>query len=147
MSVGDLSPFTSLCVDRLGRQFSLRPGTLAGTLLSRGAIDSFRSRHPTLEAYTCVHPNGTASRLDHIWLVVPLGDPSCILNAAIINDPRHIRDNLIPLVDIGSVTPSVSIPPRPPLAKWSHTRRCMTAASSFDQTKVSVHSQVGSQEH
>jgi exonuclease III len=108
--LGDMNTFPSLSLDREGGDFILRNESLAISLLSRGAVDTFRWRHPDLRAFTYVHPNGTASRLDQIMLSSPSSRQVSILNAAIIDDPRHCRDHLIPLTDIASRIPSVPIP-------------------------------------
>jgi hypothetical protein len=91
---GDLNPFSSLLRDREGGDFVLRNESLAISLMSRGAVDTFRWRHPDLRAFSYVHPNGTASRLDQIWVYPPAMHQVPILNAAIVDDPRHCRDQI-----------------------------------------------------
>lgn len=109
---GDFNSIPSLLLDREGGDYIIRNESLAIIFFSRGAVDSFRWRHPDLRAFSCVHPNGTASRLDQIMVSPPASHQVTILNAAIIDDSRYRRDHLIPLLDIGASIPSVSIPER-----------------------------------
>ena len=120
VAAGALNPFTSLHLDKLNGQFSLRPESVSMALLANGAVDTFRHWHRSLQAYTYVHSNGTASRIDSIWCSTPQEMICNILNAAIVNDPRHIRDHFIPLVDVAFSIPSVERPTNTGPLEWMH---------------------------
>ena len=110
LALGDTNAVPSLGMDTEGGHFILREASLASKLISLGAIDTFRARHPTLRAFSYIHPNGTSSRLDHVWLAAPPETDLSILNAALINDERHKRDHLFPLVGLGAVSPQIPCP-------------------------------------
>ena len=135
--LGDMNSFPSLALDRDGGDFILRNESLAISLLTRGAVDTFRWRHPDLRAFTYVHPNGTASRLDQILLSNPASLESSILNAAIIHDPCLCRDHLIALSDLAVRTPSVPIPPSIP-PNWKHLVSQMADDSFLSEAREQV---------
>ena len=111
--MGDFNSFSSLTLDRTGGEFYLRPGCVSASMLALGGIDTFRYRHPTLRGYSYIHNNGTATRLDQIWLFPTIDHPLDILNAALVNDARHKRDHLLPLLDIGASIPTIILPSSP----------------------------------
>ena len=109
--LGDLNSFPSISLDCLGGNYVLREASVAVSLACLGAIDSFRYRHPELKAYSYVHSNGTASRLDQIWFLPHPSSPVSILRAALLDDSQFRRDHLIPLLDLSCSPPSVPAPP------------------------------------
>ena len=53
----------------------MRPASLAAKLSEFDCADVFRLRHPSLRAFTYFSHAGTASRIDGIWILNPVGPP------------------------------------------------------------------------
>ena len=86
--MGDFNSCVSLALDTRGGNFNMRDRSVAPSLAALGAVDTFRLRHPTLQAFPYLHHNGTASRLDQIWLMDYSVEPITVLNAALLDDVR-----------------------------------------------------------
>ena len=81
---GDLNSFTSKALDTWGGTYVDRPACLAALLLRQGLVDTFRARHPTLQAFTYYARSGAASRLDAVWWLPSPSHEVLVLNAATI---------------------------------------------------------------
>ena len=87
---GDVNSICSTDLDVWEVQAQPRAGSICSLLHRCGLTDSFRARHPRLQAFTYFTSSG-ASRLDAIWWRSPQGRELHLLNAAVVWQwPRHI---------------------------------------------------------
>ena len=62
----------------------VRSDSLAHTLRDAGMHDTFRDKHPDKRAFTFFTGDGTASRLDSIWLLAPPAQPVLVKCASVL---------------------------------------------------------------
>ena len=73
--LGDLNSVQSPQIDCWSTTHIMRPASLAAKLSEFDCADVFRLRHPSLRAFTYFSHAGTASRIDGIWILNPVGPP------------------------------------------------------------------------
>ena len=83
--LGDLNSVQSPQIDCWSTTHIMRPASLAAKLSEFDCADVFRLRHPSLRAFTYFSHAGTASRIDGIWILNPVGHaPLPVINSAVL---------------------------------------------------------------
>ena len=104
-----------------------RPACLAALLLRQGLVDTFRARHPTLQAFTYYARSGAASRLDAVWWLPSPSHEVLVLNAATIWQWDRRADHDPVVSDLSVVLPDIPPTADPPrrgvnmYADWTAT--------------------------
>lgn len=112
---------------------------IAGSLARQGVRDSFRERHPELQAVTFTSLYCSAARLNQIWVRSAIGHILQVLNAAILWAWPWRRDHDSVVCDI-----LVELPTAAPLEEPSCGQRWrdLVALTGSDAASASARSQV-----
>ena len=123
---GDLNSYQKPVLDHFGGPSAIRPECITSQLTAHGFSDSFRQRHPSVQAFTHISKTG-GSRLDQIWVRPSLGLAMPIALSCIVWEWDTQSDHCPVIADVVCkmqlITTPVSMPQQPPwrslLAKFN----------------------------